>query len=230
MSLAAFQQNLTALLRCPEDWRPEGELTPAEFDSIVALAKDAELNKYAHEQREQRWLATSKKIPRLVRLVGEELLYDLWLDIFDPEHAQVTSDGTSLAGTYTLAFLEFLATSDEVAQSFADTGVPAYVHDVLAFERAELELSLPVDLGAFRTVELRHDLLGAGEPPVRRVLAALVRRGFGQQPRIFEIDDAMHAVLQGLAGQGRWIEPSEAALADLTAMGLADLVAAARRH
>ena len=221
MSLAAFQASLAALLRCPEAWCPGGDLSPAEKASLRVLAADHEVGKYAREQREQRWRATWRKIPRLGQTVGEETLRGLWLGGFDPKHQLVTSDATTLAGAYSLAFLDWLSDAPEAAEALAAAGSPPWVLDVVAFEKAEIELTLPVDLGAFRVAELRHDLLSAGEPAARRTLAALVRQGVGRRPRVFEIDDAFAAVLRGLDGSGPPVEPDETALAALSVMGLA---------
>ena len=220
MTLSVFQANLAALVRSHQTWQPEGDLTPEELASLRALAADAEVAKYAQEQQQQRWLSTWRKLPRLGAVVGEDLLRDLWAWGFDPVHQLVPSDASSLAGTYTRAFLAWLLESPVVAQELAAARMPAWVRDVMEFERAELELTLPVELGRFRVVALDFDLLTPGEPTPRRTLAALVRRGTGQKPRVFEIDAAFAAVLRGLDGSGPRVEPNAQARADLRTMGL----------
>ncbi len=246
MSLANLQGCIAALIRIPEHrpaWLQEqlrAELTPAERAAVLSLAEHAELKKYGEEQAAQRWDSFGHRLDRLGLLLGDERLYRLWQEGFEPGHMTVPSDMTFDTGTYTLAFLDFLATAVPAEDPAA---VPPGFLSLLAFETAEAALSqlVPVPLplaagsclahGNFRMLTLDYDVTAwlaamAESVPVpameeRCHSLVLVRRGEHQAPRIFEIDAPMQRFLAGQTGPAVAALPAAAMRRDLAVMGLA---------
>lgn len=148
MSLVAFQEAISLLLRCPN---PEREpkiwqkidrylLSAEERQSLLNLAEDSEFNKYGREQRDQRWKMTFEKLQYINALIPEENLYDLWLHDFEPNHVTLRSDMSSSAATYSLAFLRFLASDDKTVTAVT-AEAPAYIFDLVKLLSFQIELA-----------------------------------------------------------------------------------------
>ncbi len=249
-----FQKAVALLLRCP---LPERDPTMLEgfrslsLDhqrSLELLAVDEEFNKYGREQRDQRWKATFEKLHGLSGMIPDDTLYDIWVDLFEPTHTQLTGDLASCAAVATRAFIDFLGTDPQAKEQLLEVA-PESVFDVLKFVSAQIELSQYIVVSTplrpdsclvqphLRLLSLDHDIIGwmetQGElgpedpvhPPVhlperRPTLVLMTRTSPGELPRVFEVDEPLYGFVLSQIGQGPGVTLTEAISQDLGTMGL----------
>jgi hypothetical protein len=227
MSLIGLQSAITTLIRLPRENRGDLEaqiknfaLNSVELEAVRVLAEDHELNKYGNELAGQRWDKIFGKIIRLFTFVSREWVESIWFERFEPQATHIEGDIVG-RDTFTLAFIDFLTSDPTTRQELSDQGLP-YIFDLLAYLRAEcyvrryLDDLMPLPHGslvqhrAFQVVHLTNDIPNLIEraleeedtglsklEPEQRTMTVLMLKDKEQEFRMFEIEPAVAAFLEG---------------------------------
>lgn len=140
MSLPEMQTALAMIVRYPSAFQGD-ELTPllAQFDltdkeklSLAALAGNRELGKFGFGLKDMRWSMIVARMPLLQKAVANEVLFELFTDVFDPDSANIPNQELALA------FLTFLEENETAREKLK--AAPPYVWDFLAFEKVQVQI------------------------------------------------------------------------------------------
>ncbi len=246
MSLIGFQSAAAAIIRCPRqtyNWKPEQFLKDFDLSSderkiIMKLSQHDELNKYGTEQAHGRWEVCMRHCDRVPEYVPDRVLKNIWFQLFEPKNLYASSD---LNGYFanSIQFMDFLLT-DKDARKRLRRSSPDFIFDMIAFEKAELELARPLTQDPalhpksklshphFRIVDLSFDIPALIENPdvedsaefERKHTLVFIRSEDKYAPRIFEINASMRSFLLDQYAGGSAHVPSSEIKADLLTMGL----------
>ena len=229
MSLYGFQSAVATLIRRPPVNRgdsldalfAEFNLTVTERRKLHQMALIEELNKYAMELCDRRWISIEKHLLRIPKYIDIDLLHDLWLMQYEPSAMRIAGD-IGGASSFSLEFLRFLQKSPQAREAISQENPPDFIWDLLAYEEAEIEVtalthpgpSLAADAvvqnNRFRVLHLMHDMAdlvglptqsreGGDELPqvaVRETWYVLVGSKASNFPRLFEVDEFFALALE----------------------------------
>lgn len=141
MSLIEMQTALAMIVKYPggfvgedlEALLDEYDLTDSERRALGELAGNRELGKFGFGIQDMRWELLSNRLPLVQKAVSSELLFEIFVDSFDPQAADIQNIDL------VLAFIEFLQT-DASAGERLRAAAADWLWDALEFEKMQLEI------------------------------------------------------------------------------------------